>query len=155
LALKVYPLSARIPVKIGDVVFKLAPFSQSQKIELAEFSQFEGGAYLQNASLLVFRAMRYSIKSVTGLVDAITGEEYKLVFDEAGYLTEECANDLLNLEISDKMVLMCMAFLKGIPTELLDHRTGKPVEGVEILAAESGVKKNPSVETSPSSPSVS
>lgn len=155
MAVKVYPLSARIPVKIGDVVFKLAPFSQAQKIELAEFSQFEGGAYLQNASLLVFRAMRYSIKYMSGVVDAITGEEYKLQFDEAGHLTEECANDLLNMEISETLVLACMAFLKGVPEQILDHRTGKPIEGVEIMPAESGVKKNPPAEPSHSSPTVS
>lgn len=119
-------------------------------MELAEFSQFEGGQYLQSASRLVFRAMKYSIKDIVGLEDAVTGEPYKLEFDEKGNLTDACVNDVLNLELSEKLVISCMLFMKGIPTEITDPRTGVKLEGVEVLPPEAGLKKNsPEVSSAP------
>lgn len=142
MAVKVYSLNARIPVKIGDVTFKLSPFSQSQKIEMAEFANFESGQYLQNASRMTFRALKYSIKGVEGLEDALTGEPYALEFDDSGCLTDAAVNDLLSIEIADKLMIACMAILKGIPKEIVNPQTGQKMEGVEVLPVESALKKN-------------
>lgn len=139
--MKVYPLHARIPVKIGDVVFKLSPFSHAQKLELAQYSQFQAGEYVQNAAKMTFRAMKYAIKSVEGVVDGLTGEAYQPVFDEDGTLSDASVNDLLNLEISNSVVMACIQFVKGVPTAILDQN-GEPMSGVEILPAESALKKS-------------
>lgn len=142
MAVKVYSVNTRIPIKIGDVTFKLSPFSQAQKIEMAEFAQFEGGQYLQNASRMTFRAIKYSVKEVEGLEDALTGQPYKLEFDDSGCLTDESVNDLLSIEIVDKLMISCMAMLKGIPKEIINQQTGQKMEGVEVMPAESALKKN-------------
>lgn len=142
MAVKVYSVNTRIPIKIGDVTFKLSPFSQAQKIEMAEFANFEGGQYLQNASRMTFRAIKFSVKDVEGLEDALTGEKYKLEFDDTGCLTDACVNDILSIEIADKLMVACMAMLKGIPTEIVNQQTGQKMEGVEVLPAESALKKS-------------
>lgn len=142
MAVKVYSVNSRIPVSIGGVVFKLAPYTQAQKIEMAEFSNLEGGEYLQNASRMTFRAMKFSIKGVEGLEDGLTGEPYKLEFDESGNLTDTCVNDLLNLELSENLVLACLSFMKGVPKEITHPVTKEKLEGVEIVAQDLGLKKN-------------
>lgn len=145
MAVKVYSVNTRIPIKIGDVTFKLSPFSQAQKIEMAEFAHFEAGQYIQNASKMTFRAIKYSVKDVEGLEDALTGGTYQLQFDDSGCLTDEAVNDLLSIEIVEKLMVACLAMLKGIPKEIINQQTGQKMEGVEVLPAESALKKNTQV----------
>ncbi len=139
--MKIYPLHARIPVKIGDAVFKLSPFSHSQKLELAQYSQFQAGEYVQNAAKMTFKAMKYSIKGVEGIIDGLTGEAYQPTFDEDGTLSDASVNDLLNIEVSNSLVMACIQFVKGVPTSILDQN-GEPMSGVEIMPADSAIKKN-------------
>ena len=119
----------------------MAPLTQEQKLELAEFAQFDSGKYVQNASRMAFRAIKYSIKEIIGVEDATTGLPYSLELDEQGVMKEHCVNDILSMGLEEKLLLPCLAMINGIPKEVTD-KDGKKVEGVEILPVESALKKN-------------
>ena len=47
-------------------------------------------------------------------------------------LSEECVDDLLNLEHCPKMMIVCTSLLGGMTDKIMDPATGKALEGVEI-----------------------
>lgn len=118
----------------------MAPLTQEQKLELASFASFEGGQYVQNASRMAFRAIKYTIKEIIGVEDALTGKPYELEFDDQGVMKEHCVNDILNMGLDEKLLLACLAMVRGVPTEIMHD--GKKLEGVEILPIEAAIKKN-------------
>ena len=71
---------------------------------------------------------------VSGIFDQ-DNEEWELEFDEDGLVTEDCIDDLLSLEISDKLSSTVTQFLNGYPKdgEVKDPLTGKTLDGVTII----------------------
>lgn len=131
---KIYKRSDRIPVKIDDIQIVIAPLGLEQKTEIQDC--MARGHIKRDYALLqkaISDAIRYAVKDISGVEDA-EGNPYKLTFDEAGNLTEECVSDLYNLEMHPKLVMVCSALVKRIPQQFTDE-LGVPLEGVEIIAS--------------------
>lgn len=126
--MRIYSLKDRITVKIDELEFKLAPLSYKQKIEIQSLltsgKEFDG----------IARAIKYSVRHVSGLED-VNGEEYKIKL-EADVLSDESLDDLMNLEISMKLHLVCAHLVSGIPSKIIHPDTGEEIEGVEIVGQE-------------------
>jgi len=138
--MKIYRTTDRISVKIDDVTIKLAPLTLLQKSEiqtyLAEASKGKGQSGLQGAML----AVKYSLKDIKGVEDQ-DGNPYELKFD-GDVLADECVEELLNSEISDKMMITCSTLAVSIRDTIINPITNKPLEGVKILKnAKRGQKK--------------
>lgn len=129
---KIYKRSDRLSVKIGDLTIKLAPLSVDQKTELQiAFLNGKLNQDLQSMTKGLILSLKYSIKDIEGLVDS-NDQPYKLKMDEQGNLSDESIEDLLNMEFSKQLSLVCAALVKGIPNEFTDEN-GKKIEGVEIV----------------------
>ena len=120
----------RIEVKIEDLKLKLAPLTFAAKMEINDvlIGSKEGDL---TASMKASKiAIGYAIKELEG-IETIEGEKYELEF-EGDKLSDECIDDLLNLELCPKLMVACTSLLSGIPSEIVDPATGKAMEGVEI-----------------------
>lgn len=136
---KIYRLSDRIPLNIGGLTAKVGPLSFSQKAEIqAEVLKGDAMAPLRGAKL----AIQYGLKELSGLIDG-SGQEYQLEITD-GKLSDVCVDELLNLQISEKLAMICLNLISGIPEQFMDPNTGKPLSGVEIVSEEAdGKKSNP------------
>ena len=122
--------SDRIKVKIEELEVELAPLSFAAKMEVNDIlikADKEDLTASMKASKL---AIGHSIKSIKG-IQTIDGEDYELAF-ENDKLSEDCIDDLLNLELCPKLMIVCSSLLTGIPSKIYDPVTGKELEGVEI-----------------------
>jgi hypothetical protein len=128
---KIYKRSDRLTVKIDDVTLKLAPLSIHQKVEI-QTAMFNGRtkADLSEATRGVVLSLKYSVKGVEGIEDA-DGNAYQLQF-EGDALTDACADDLMNLEITQRLSMVCAGMLNGIPSEFTDQY-GNKMDGVEVV----------------------
>jgi hypothetical protein len=133
---KIYRPADRIEVKIGEVVVKLAPLTLHQKTAI-QAAMMEGrkSGDIREATRGIALAMKYSLKSIKGLHDS-DENEYALQFN-GQELSDECVDDLMNIEISNQLALVCSSMAAGVPKSF-------NLEGVEILKMSKDVpeKKN-------------
>jgi hypothetical protein len=109
----VYKSTDRVPVKIGDLTFWISPLRADQKLEIMSLVEREGGMEVVDQMKQSFLAVRYSVKEVEGLKNH-DGSEYKLSLDDSGVMTDECLDDLLQLEVRQKIVDTCLKLLPGV-----------------------------------------
>jgi hypothetical protein len=124
---KIYRLTDRIPVQIGDATFWLAPLSGHQQTELLQMTVLQGGEEKFRALDHAKKAISMSVKRVEGITYS-DDEPYVLSFvdnDESKELTAECAEELMRLDGADKLVRVCGQFA------LQDIRDPK-LEGVTV-----------------------
>jgi hypothetical protein len=126
---KILRLKDRLKVKIGDVVFTIAPLSYLQKQELANCTSIKGGQERLDLARSQALYLKYSVKDIEG-VESYNGEKYELEF-EGDHLTDECVSDLFHLEEREKLSIASWQLLNGIK-ELRDPVTGEELEGVSI-----------------------
>lgn len=126
---KIYRLSDRIDVKVHDLTFKLSPISLSQKQELHTHVA-NGNSTSDMGEILAAtrKSIKYCVKGIIGLEDC-EGNEYELSFDKDGSLSDDCVEDLLNMEYQEQIALMCMTMANKVPEEFLNV-DGTPMEGV-------------------------
>jgi hypothetical protein len=139
--MRIYKRSDRIKVKIEDITVTLAPLSFDQKSEAQEM--ISRGTVKQDLRLLskgIAQMVKYSVKKVDGLEDA-EGNPYQLDFD-GDSLSDSCLDDLLNLEVQEKLQSACLSLLRGIPREIVDSH-GKPIQGVEVIRDSKEAPANP------------
>lgn len=128
--MKLYKTTDRIKVKIGDLEVSISPLTYEQKIEVQTIlSNSSKPDDIYKGSLL---AMRYGIKEIKGL-ELTDGSKYELNFDE-GILTEECAKELLNIEMNAELMAVCNSFADKIPQQI-------NIKGVEIVNPKKKGKK--------------
>jgi len=134
----VYRTSDRIEVKVGELVVKISPLNKYQKEKIQVLSIED--KLMQAAG----EAIKCGIKSISGLKLA-DGGDYELSFDENNELTDECVDDLMNLEESGKITNICASLVQGIPKEFINPYTGKKLDGVEFIkTGDKPVKKSKS-----------
>ena len=130
----IYRMSDRIPVKIKDVTFFLAPLSLSQQGILLSFAKQKEGEEKVDALKTAMKCISFSLKAVEGLT-TVDGLPYELEFKEDGTLTDDCVNEILQVN-GDSLVKISLDWaVSGI----------KPIEipGVEIdFKNVRSVKKN-------------
>ena len=126
----VYRTSDRVTLKIDDVTLKLAPLSYSQKMKIQGMLMKESGTQIENIAETTRALIEFSVKSIDG-VHYSDGEKFELEFDE-GKLSEDSIDNLLNMEISEKLQISLMQLTQGIPTKITDQK-GNEIEGVKIV----------------------
>lgn len=131
----VYRTSDRIKVKVGELVISVSPLNRYQKAKVQDLT-------MQGKDIdAAYEALRSGIKGVEGLYD-INGEPYGLKLDDNKELTDECIDDLMNLEFAPELVTVCVQLLNGIPKDFVNPTTGKKLKGVEFVkTGESAEKK--------------
>jgi len=130
---RIYSKTDRIKVKIDEVVFTISPLSYKQKIEVQ--SLFTSGKQFEGSIL----SIRMAVKDIEGVEDA-QGNAYKLKFENE-LISEDCIDDILNIENSMKLQLTCAELINGIPKEIIHPVTGERVEGIKIINNEKVSKK--------------
>ena len=131
--------SDRIEIKIEDLVLKIAPLSFSAKMEINEVLSGTKNDDLHASMKAAKLAMMHSIKEIKG-IECFDGEEYSLEFD-GDKLSEECIDDLLNLEACPKLMGVCSSLLAGVSEKIVDPVTGEEMEGVEVMLGKKIAKK--------------
>lgn len=126
--MKIRKTTEKIPVKIGELVFKITPLSFEQKCEIQSMLATGGTTAVLKASKL---AMKYSIKEISGIQNQ-DGSEYNVTFDDLG-LSDEVIDDLGNTEIGDSINYVCFSLLNGVPKQFENPITKKPLEGVSFI----------------------
>src|ERR1044072_2448134 len=128
---RIYKRTDRIAVKIGDITVRLAPLSLDQKtqIQQALLAGSRDGD-LKELTRGISLNIKYAVKGVEGLVNS-DDQPYQLQF-ENDELTDECVSDLMNMELGQKLTLVCAQFAKGVPKSFKDEK-GNPLDGVELV----------------------
>lgn len=145
---RIYRLTDRIEVKVKDINFKLSPLSISQKSELHAHIT-KGSANGDTGEILKasMKAIKFTVKDLTG-VDDIDDKPYELSFDGDGCLSDECVEDLMNMEYNQNIIAMCVAMAQGTPEEFTGA-DGKPLEGVKRIHKAKAKGKAKKVSKSP------
>lgn len=124
-----YRTSDRIDVKVDDLEVVISPLSFAQKtvIQNSVLEQTAEGA-TKGAAL----AIKYSVKGIRG-IKTMDGKDYEVEFDSDGNLTDECLDDLLNISHSQKIMIMSLNLINGVPKEFVNPETNEKLEGVSFL----------------------
>lgn len=135
--MKIYRTTDRVQVKIDDVVLTIAPLTQAQKLEVQSM-MMKGRATgdIETVTKGIVKAVKYAVKDLKGITDQ-QGNAYTLT-KEGDNLTDDCAEELLNIESSEKLVLVCTSLASGFTTKFTDEK-GAALVGVEVI--ESGEPK--------------
>lgn len=124
---RIYRVTDRIYVKIDDITVTIRPLKHVEKTEIQSHM---AKLSAEGASEGVRLAMKYAICEVQGIVDS-DNKPYKVELDEQG-VSDECLEDLLNIGMDEKLQMVCVGLLAGVPKEFTDQKN-KPLEGVEIV----------------------
>lgn len=115
--------------KVGEVRFQLGPLSNAQKMELKNFTKFEGGEEKIDTIGRAIKAISWTVKGVAGLyLDEEKKKPYLLAKNEKGELTDECVGDLLNLQVGTELTIGCLALMGGVPTQLANLPGRQPLK---------------------------
>ena len=130
--MRIYKTTDKVNFKVGDAMFTIVPLSRLQKMDILSISsRKESGLAIDSGMEMTALSMKYSIKDVQGLKDG-DGDEYKVLFDDQGYLTEQSVDDLFNIEEALPLMTAMASLTSGI---------GKlnSIQGVEIVGG--GIEK--------------
>lgn len=136
----VYRSTDRVTLKILDVTFKIKPLSYQEKMDISSEIWNHDGAKKENSITSARKIMKYAIKEVDG-VSYPDGTTFELRFDENNHLTDECTEELSNMEISSELIVSLYSFVKGVPKEILNPVDGKKMENVMIVPLEKPLSK--------------
>lgn len=115
--MRIYKLTDKIAYKLGEELkVKVSPLSLEAKAEIHSHMLKGSKGDVKELMQGSISVIRHGLKEVEGLTDS-SGQPYKLEF-ENGMLTQQCVEDLLNMEQSTALVQLCSAFVAGIPKQL-------------------------------------
>ena len=131
----VYRLTDRRRLKIDDIEVVIAPLDYKVKADMQALI-IQGRP--MDAAIL---ALKHGIKDVDGLTLS-DGSKYELEKDDSGALSEQAINDLLNIPQSEKINLVSISLLHGMPQkQFTDPETGKSLAGVKFVEKPASKKK--------------
>lgn len=133
---KIMRTTDRMQLTIGDIIFKIAPLSKEQKQELSNCTFINKGQDVYDLAQAQFLYVKYGLKGISGVTD-YQDKEYKLVFDDNGHLTDDCANEVLSLEAKSELMMAAWQLLNGM-RKLVDPDTGKELKGIDLKVIDSG-----------------
>lgn len=125
-------MTDRVSYKVDDIEISLKPMSFAEKMEVQQDMVKAVNGDMAAAMKAVVKALSVCLKSVKGLENA-DGTEYELEFDADGKVSQSCIDELLNIPHSTKLTAICSAMLNGIPTQIIDPQTSKPLAGVSLI----------------------
>ena len=133
---RIYRTSDIIKIEVDGLKIGVSPLTFDQKMIAQALvmngdvtSAMKGAAY----------AVKCALKSIEGLTDA-DGQEYALSFNN-NMLSDECWDDIQNIEQATKLTLVSLNLLAGMPKEFTDPNNGKRLEGVSIIKTEGSKAK--------------
>ena len=126
---RIYRTTDRISLSVDDLTIVISPLSVHQKALVEEAAKGGGTSNLLKASL---EAVRYSLKDIRGVVDS-DDKEYTLEFNPDGSLTDQCLDDIFNIQESTKLISIALNLVNGVPEKFYDLSTGNPLEGVSFV----------------------
>ena len=133
----IYKTTDRIEVEIGGIKFLLSPLTWDQKQDiLNDVKLSEGKPNNRNST---YKSLKYAVKGVEG-VTLSDGSPY-VVNLENGLISDECVEDLLNLEVAPQLIMTSYSFVQGVPSKIVNPVTGEAIDGVEIVLKDTKKKK--------------
>lgn len=91
--MKIYPINARIPIRVGDVTFHVSPLSLAGRMQLGEYIMRRGGAEMRYDMAYAMKCLQLCIKKIEG-VEALDGKPYEIRFDDQGFMTDESLEEI-------------------------------------------------------------
>jgi hypothetical protein len=112
------------------VQFFFKPLTVGEKTEIT--GSLKPGSEMKEMLEFTRLVISKTLKDVKGLERA-DGSSYRLEF-EGDNISQDCLDDLMNLEINEKIITVAGMFLKGVPSEggVINPKTGTPLEGVVV-----------------------
>lgn len=133
---KIYRTTDIIPINIDGLLVNISPLTFEQKMDIqAEILKGSPQSAMSAAAL----AVKSSVKSISG-VENQDGSPYEVALVN-NKMSDECWNDLQNIEQAQKLIMVCLNLINGIPKDFSDPNTGKPLQGVSIVKDQSKGKK--------------
>ncbi|MFW7381475.1 MAG: hypothetical protein ACOH5I_21885 [Oligoflexus sp.] len=128
----IWPFNELIPLKIGDLTFKISQLSVEQKMLLSQFlSQIDKDNAEIGGLRAGKRAVQLCLKEVSGLSNP-DGSPYQLQKDPQGYLTDNCVEEILGLNVSGQLISICLGLFHGFTGECKDIQ-GNQIPGVSLI----------------------
>lgn len=121
-------IKRKLNVKIHDIEVELKPLSFDQKSEIQGLII---GGDVMSAVKAAKLSVQYALKDLKGVKEE-DGSDYKLQI-ENGKLTDECFDDISNLEHNGLLSGVCMMLLQGIPKDFVNAETGEKLAGVSYI----------------------
>lgn len=133
---RIYKTTDIIPIKIDGLVINVSPLTFEQKMQI-QTEVLKGSA--QSAMRAAKLACQSAIKDISGIED-VDGSKYMIELKD-GKLTDECWDDLQNIEQTQKMITVCLGLINGVPREFTNPETGEKLEGVSLIKEATKAKK--------------
>lgn len=130
---KIYRISDRIKVKVGDLIAIIGPLTRHQKQEVQ--TAFMQGKMADGTAL----AIKYGLKSIEGL-ETVDGDEYKIKSDKGG-LNDSTIDDLFNIPEFNLLSAACISKVNSFDTDFKNKETGEEIDGVSFIEVVSPAKK--------------
>lgn len=133
--MKVFRLTDRIPlsIKIGEetIFFLVRPLSFDEKAKISSLAMIDSGLERRDSLAAVKMCLKHCLKDVKGIKNH-DDTDYKLEFDDAGNLSDQCIDDLLNCEVSASLIMASFSLVQGISEHVVDPTNGKIIEGIKF-----------------------
>jgi hypothetical protein len=135
--MRIYRLTDTLEFKIGEITIKVSPLSQKQKADVnAEMIKLQSeDINIKVGYRGLYLCIKYALKGISGL-ETMDGKEYKLDFED-GVLTDQCVDELLNLDISPEIAAVCTQFMRKVSEKITDAE-GNELKGIEFINPRQG-----------------
>lgn len=121
--MKIFRMTDRIPVKIGDVKVMISPLNYAQRAEVVSQTKNKGKDIVPDTGMMMNLTLKYCIKSVEGL-EYFDGSKFELQFDEDGSASQESISELLQMAENEKLITLA--------TKILSSKFEEQTPGLEI-----------------------
>jgi hypothetical protein len=128
----IYRTTDLIPVVFNDdVKMYFSPLSQGEKMKYSQMFQNSQGD-VNEAVRLSMMVLKSTLKRIEG-VYFTDNTPFQIKFED-GLVSEESLDEVMSLDIIDKVVTVAVQFLRGVPKagHLIDPSSGNPIEGIEV-----------------------
>jgi hypothetical protein len=139
MAIVAYRPSDLVKIKIGEAVFHISPLKYGQKTEILALTQPNQGTLFTDVAQASYKLVKYCVKRVENIVYQDGSALQVQIID--GVLTDESAEELLNISIAGDLIVVCQSMLNGVPDKILNPQTGKPLSNVKVMREGKGQKK--------------
>lgn len=120
---RIYKLSDRIRIKVGDLTVILRPLTYKEKADI-QSEMITSSGNIRGAMDAAVNALKCALVGFEGISNA-DGSPY--VYSEADF------DDVLNMPESSTLTKAAMNLLNNIPKEFVDPHTAQKLQGVEFL----------------------
>lgn len=115
---KIYRMTDKIPVKLGEVTFWVSPLSYEHRSKITALTQRMSGKDHEVAKEAATLAIKYGLKELEGVEDS-QGNPYELAFDSSGGLSDDCLSEVIQLDGIPDLTKLC---LRWAITEIRDPK---------------------------------